>query len=119
MWISILAPCVLPDKKLVLSKTETVMRLRSIAESVRLWAPEVSSRPMASGDLRWSRAWLEQLVDWLDHYTDELDLPRQTHVVDNQQGRWGASYSAFALIRFIMISRLVTDNANIRKMLLS
>ena len=111
------SPCVLSDENVVLSKTETVMRLRTIAESVRLCPPLVSSQLMASDDLRWSRVWLEHNVDWLGHYADELDCPQQQHLVKRHAGRWGFTYNTVAMIRFVMVSRLVTDNTNIRKML--
>lgn len=56
-------------------------------------------------------------MDWIDHYADEHTCPQARHVTQRSAGRTGFSYTAVSMIRFIMVSRLVTDNAMIRKML--
>ena len=71
------------------SKDHVVTRLRSLAQAVRLWHPHIAAAAAGHcGDLLFSREYMNEIVDWLDVYTDEMECP-QSQIVVRSRGRWG------------------------------
>ena len=93
----------------VLSKDVAVVRCRSMCSAIRKWAPHVIRCEDSADDFSFSSAFLEEMANWFDHYADALDCPQQ-HNVERSRGINRFQYKAVSLIRYLLMSRLITDN---------
>ena len=82
--------------------------LRALAGAVRRWAPHIVQAN--SDELCFISDFLEHSVSWMEGYADEIVCPATSKILERGKGRGGFSYKAEALIRFIVMSSLVTDN---------
>ena len=97
------------------ASVEAPVRLGMLACAVRKWPLKICDGG-GEEDICFSKEYVAEMVSWLEFYRDELTCPSQKTVA-RSRGRYGFEYRAAAMIRFIMVADLVTDNATLQALL--
>ena len=102
------------------ASVEAPVRLDMLACAVRKWPLKICDGGGEDQedieDICFSKEYVAEMVSWLEFYRDELTCPSQKTVA-RSSGRYGFEYRAAAMIRFIMVADLVTDNATLPALL--